>query len=412
MRRIAIVGAGQAGLQLALGLRAEGYEVTVVSARTAEEIRSGQVLSTQVMFGPALALERAAGLHLWEEQAPWIDGLDLCHAAEPGTPTLSFSAPFDGAAQSVDQRLKMAGWLELFEERGGRVEHRAVPADGLGPLAAEYDLTLVAAGRGGLAEVFTRDERHSPYEAPQRTLACVYLHGVTAPERHPDAVGPRMRVLATPGAGECIVMPALTLSGPCDILLWEATPGGPYDCWQDRPGAQALAKRSLELMRTYAPWEYERFAAAEPTDPQAVLFGSITPTVRHPVAEVGPGSYVLGMADTVVVNDPIAGQGANNAAHCAASYLRSITDHGDRPFDRPWMQRAFAAFWERARHASAFSNAMLAPPEHVAHALDAASRHAEVAHRFANVYVDPFDAPEWIMDADRTEAYLAAVGRP
>lgn len=34
MRRIAIVGAGQAGLQLALGLRERGYDVTVVAART------------------------------------------------------------------------------------------------------------------------------------------------------------------------------------------------------------------------------------------------------------------------------------------------------------------------------------------------------------------------------------------
>ncbi|MEV0265149.1 styrene monooxygenase/indole monooxygenase family protein [Streptomyces sp. NPDC050617] len=412
MRRIAIVGAGQAGLQLALGLRAEGYEVTVVSARTAEEIRAGRVLSTQVMFGPALALERAAGLNLWEEQAPRIDGLDLCFAAEPGIPSLSFSTSFDGAAQSVDQRMKMARWLELFEERGGRVEHRAVPADGLGALAAEYDLTLVAAGRGDLAEVFTRDERHSPFDAPRRVLACVYLHGVTPAERPADAVGPRMRVLTSRGAGECIVMPALTMSGPCDILLWEAAPGGPYDCWQDRPGAEALTGRSLELMRTHAPWEYERFAAAKPTDAQATLFGSITPTVRHPVAEVGPGSYVLGMADTVVVNDPIAGQGANNAAHCAASYLRSILDHGEQPFDRPWMQGAFAAFWERARHSSAFSNLMLEPPEYVARALDAASRHPEVAHRLAGVYVDPFDAPEWIMDPERTAAYLAAVGQP
>ena len=34
MRKILIVGAGQAGLQLALSLQAEGYDVTVMSART------------------------------------------------------------------------------------------------------------------------------------------------------------------------------------------------------------------------------------------------------------------------------------------------------------------------------------------------------------------------------------------
>ena len=34
MRKVLIVGAGQSGLQLALGLRAKDYDVTVMSART------------------------------------------------------------------------------------------------------------------------------------------------------------------------------------------------------------------------------------------------------------------------------------------------------------------------------------------------------------------------------------------
>jgi 2-polyprenyl-6-methoxyphenol hydroxylase-like FAD-dependent oxidoreductase len=48
MRKILIVGAGQAGLQLAHGLLlAGGYEVTVMSQRPAGEIRQGRVTSTQ-----------------------------------------------------------------------------------------------------------------------------------------------------------------------------------------------------------------------------------------------------------------------------------------------------------------------------------------------------------------------------
>ena len=38
-RRIAVVGAGPAGTALALGLVRQGYDVTLVSDRTAEEIR-------------------------------------------------------------------------------------------------------------------------------------------------------------------------------------------------------------------------------------------------------------------------------------------------------------------------------------------------------------------------------------
>ena len=39
MRRIAIVGAGQSGLQLGLGLLDTGYDVTMITNRTADEIR-------------------------------------------------------------------------------------------------------------------------------------------------------------------------------------------------------------------------------------------------------------------------------------------------------------------------------------------------------------------------------------
>ncbi|MFI5932327.1 FAD-dependent oxidoreductase [Actinoplanes sp. NPDC051494] len=63
--RVCVVGAGQAGLQFALGLLAEGFEVTVVSARTPGELRQGPPLSTQAMFHDALETERAYGLNLW-----------------------------------------------------------------------------------------------------------------------------------------------------------------------------------------------------------------------------------------------------------------------------------------------------------------------------------------------------------
>ena len=64
MRKILIIGAGQSGLQLALSLLADGYDVTIMSARTPEEIRYGRVMSTQVMHGPTLRLERELGLDL------------------------------------------------------------------------------------------------------------------------------------------------------------------------------------------------------------------------------------------------------------------------------------------------------------------------------------------------------------
>src|SRR3569833_4222224 len=156
MARILIVGAGQSGLQLALCLRREGYEVTMMSAQTPEELRRGRIKSTQCMFGPALAVERRHGLNQWEDQAPMITAQRGSLSAPPGTRALTFNGPWDEFSQSVDQRLKMAGWLELFEQEGGSVIYQGVTTSDLDGLAAigRYDLIIVAAGKGELVGMF------------------------------------------------------------------------------------------------------------------------------------------------------------------------------------------------------------------------------------------------------------------
>ncbi|MCC3769709.1 styrene monooxygenase/indole monooxygenase family protein [Streptomyces sp. UNOC14_S4] len=411
MRRIAIVGAGQAGLQLALGLREHGYDVTLHAARTPDEVRGGTVLSTQVMYGPAHALERAAGLALWEAGTPAMTSLRVTPTDPAGSPRRGFTAPFDEPAHSVDQRVKTARWLELFEERGGRTAYGTVGPEQLEGIAGAHDLTVVSSGRGPLSELFGRDERHSPYDRPQRTLATVYVHGATP---RPDADGPQLRATSLGGQGEFFALEGTTLDGPCGILLWEAVPGGPLDRWQDPsrpPSPDDVLGRGLDLLRTHAPWEYELCAGARPTDAGAALVGAVTPVVRHPVARVAPDVHVLGMADAVVVNDPVTGQGANSAARCADGYLRAILDHGEKPFDRTWMLRTFTAFWEHARHAVSLTNLLLGspPPEHVRRVLAAAEEHPEVAHRYANGFADPAGFWEWMLDAERCAAYVAAV---
>ena len=68
MRKIAIVGGGQSGLQLALRLLENNYKVTVVSTRTADQIFSGRVTSSQFMFHDSLQNERNLGINYWEKQ--------------------------------------------------------------------------------------------------------------------------------------------------------------------------------------------------------------------------------------------------------------------------------------------------------------------------------------------------------
>ncbi len=408
VRRIAIIGAGQAGLQLALGLQAADYEVTLLSDRSARQIREGGVTSTQLMFGPALALERAAGLNLWDDRAPVMDGVEMNQwdPTERAPRRARFTASYDGEVRSVDQRLKLSTWLELFEARGGRVRYGSVAPDEAPGIVARHDLTVVATGRGALSSLFARDETRSLYEGPQRAVAAFYAAGVTGRGEDSDAY---LRATGVPSVGDAIALQALTVNGPCDILLIEGKFGGPYDCWADRPNPSEGLRRAVELLRVYAPWEYERFTSAEPTDAQAALYGAVAPVVRSGVAALGEGQYVLGMADAVVVHDPLTGQGANNAARAAAEYLDAILKRGDLPYDEQWMRQTFEDYWQHARHVHAFTDLMLRQPqaEHVGRLLRAAFEHPEIAHRFVNGYADPAGYQDWLMDSGRADAYLA-----
>ncbi|MGW6912704.1 styrene monooxygenase/indole monooxygenase family protein [Kitasatospora sp. NPDC054939] len=407
MRRILIVGAGQAGLQLALGLQSHGYEVTVATDRSADEVRGGRVLSTQCMFEPALRTERALGLDLWAGRAPAIECIDLAVAAPQGPPAVRWSGRLDAPARSVDQRVKLAAWLDTFAERGGTVELGAVTVADLDRRAARHDLVLVAAGKGELSALFERDADRSPYAAPQRTLAVAYVHGL-APRPGAAAVGCNL----VPGAGEFFTIPALTTSGPCDIVLWETVPGGPLDVFDGVRDPAELLRRTLRLAREHVPWEYERAAGGvELTDAGATLAGRFAPTVRRPIGELPGGGTVLGLADTVVLNDPVTGQGANNAARAADLHLAAILEHGDKPFDRDFMQGVFDRYWAQVRVATTWTNAMLAPaPPHVLELIGAAERLPAVARRFANAFADPADLEEWFLDPAGSAAYLASAG--
>lgn len=411
MPRILIAGAGQCGLMLALGLQQRGHQVTLLTARTTTEIRGGNVTSTQCMFDQTLAMERSLGLHLWPGLEHQIHGIGVSVPGPDGARALDWLGPLERPAASIDQRMKFAAWLELFEERGGRVTvHHATVSD-LDQLSARYDLTIVAAGKGELTAMFERDPTRSPYDRPQRVLAVAYVHGLAPRPEHPDTKAVRMSLL--PGAGELFLIPALTLSGVCDILFIEAVPGGPLDCFVPGMTPGQRLETILALMREFAPWEAERAARVELTDQGATLLGSYAPMVCHPVAELPSGRLALGAGDVVVRADPITGQGSNNAARCAAAYLAEIDAAGDGPFDEVFMARAFVRYWDAVSTCTQWTNAMLAPPPpHVLDILGAAQAHPQVAARFAAGFNDPTTLAPWFLDAEGARAYLAGLSDP
>ncbi len=402
MKRIAIVGAGQSGLQLALGLLDAGYEVTLYSDRSAQEIHDGYVMSSQCMFDSALEIERNLKLNYWEEECPRVEGIAFTVPDGVGGKSLDWAARLDDYAQSVDQRVKIPRWMSEVEKRGGKLRVQAAGVEELEACTRSYDLVVVASGKGALGDVFQRDSTRSPYSEPQRVLALTYVRNL-----RPRRPYPAVCFNLIPNVGEYFVFPALTTTGTCEIMVFEGIPGGPMDCWADvKTPADHLA-RSRWILEKFLPWEAERSRDIELTDDHGVLTGRVTPVVRRPVGVLPSGQAVLGMADAVVLNDPITGQGSNNAARCAEIYLESILERGEKTADAEWMQQTFERYWTGyAQWVVDWTNLLLKPPGHVLKLLDCAGRIQAVGAAVVNGFDDPRTLFLWFMDPSEADNFV------
>lgn len=403
-RRITIVGGGQSGLQLGCGLLDHGYEVEIVQNRTAEDIRTGKVLSSQCMFDRALENERELGLNFWEKDCPTVDSINFVVPAPdaPSQKAIEWNGRLDRYAQAVDQRVKIPGWMAEFERRGGQLTIHEATIDDLEAYARASDLVIVAAGKGDIAKLFERDAEKSPYDKPQRALALTYVKGMVPRPGH-SAVCFNL----IPGVGEYFVFPSLTTSGPCEIMVLEGIPGGPMDCWKDVRNPEEHLAKSKWILDTFLPWEAERCRNIELTDDNGILSGAFAPTVRKPIGRLPSGAIVLGMADAVCLNDPITGQGSNNASKAAKAYMEAILAHGDRPYDAAFMQATFDKYWAYAQYVVGWTNALLQPPPpHVLQIMGSAQAYPELARRIANGFDNPVDLFPWFAVPEEADAYL------
>ena len=357
MRSITIIGAGQSGLQLGIGLLRNGCDVTVVTDRSRQEVETGRILSSQCMFDQALQYERDLELNLWDEACPKIDGIGLAIVGPDGTRAIDWAARLDAPAQSVDQRVKMPVWMDEFEGQGGKLLSMYASLDDLEDLAGNSDLVVVASGKGEIGRMFQRDDEKSTFDTPMRALALTYVTNMVPRE---DFSAVCFNII--PGVGEYFVFPALTTNGPCEIMVFEGIPDGPMDCWADvKTPDQHLAK-SKEILEQFLPWEAERCQDIQLTDDNGILAGRFPPVIRKPVGRLPSGGAVLGMADAVCLNDPITGQGSNNASKSASVYMDSIIARDSGAFDEEWMQQTFDSYWESAQFVTRWTNSLLTPP--------------------------------------------------
>jgi len=299
--------------------------------------------------------------------------------------------------------MKVPALLEAIERLGGKVVVRCATGGDVEDLAADHDLVVVSTGRGGLASLFDIDPEHSPYSNPQRVAALTYLRGVS-----PDPHGPTLRYYSVEGVGECFTGPGLTLDGPCDIFVVEGAPDGPLDCWDDVVSPDDHLARLREALAAYFPTEAQRISEAVLADDKAVLRGRITPVVRRPVGTLPSGAHVLGMADVVVLNDPVTSQGSNTAIKSASSYLEAITAH-QGPFDPGWMQQTFDNFWRGwAQWVTAWTNSWLQPASpHQRQVIEAAADHPAMAARCLAGFDDARLFSPWWFDPEAADAFVS-----
>jgi flavin reductase (DIM6/NTAB) family NADH-FMN oxidoreductase RutF len=414
MRKIAIIGAGESGAQLALGLQREGYAVTLFSDRSAAQIRTGKVMSSQCMFGTALATEEQlspALSGLYENGAvPAINGISMRVAGESPEASTRWRASLDSPARSIDQRIKSAAWIEAFISGGGDFRIEKVSARMLEELTRDYELVVVSTGKGELGQVFPRDKSKSPFDRPQRVLALNYVTAGNQSPAEPQDSTDSIRMSIAPGVGEFFTFPGLTVSGPCQMMVFEGVVGGPMDCWTDITTPQDQLERSLEILSEYFPHESENFVGASLTDEGATLLGRITPTVRSAVGQLANGGLVFGLGDAVVLNDPLTGQGSNNATMAARYYLDAILRRGNESFDQAWMERSFDEFWRGwGQWAVAWTNDMLKPRrEHQLAIFSDAPEHPALAASVVNGFEDPRTFFPWWFDSAAATEFVQA----
>jgi hypothetical protein len=290
-----------------------------------------------------------------------------------------------------------------FQRQGGELVFKDAGIDELEACTRSHDLTLVASGKGEISKLFARDAHKSRFDAPQRALALTYVKGM-----RPAEPFSRVSFNLIPGVGEYFVFPALTTSGPCEIMVFEGVPGGPMDCWADVKTPQEHLARSKWVLDTFVPWEAERCRDIQLTDDNGTLAGRFAPTVRKPVATLPSGRKVLGLADVVVLNDPITGQGSNNAAKCADVYLKSIVARGEGAGDAAWMQQTFDRYWfGYSQWVTQWTNMLLMPPpDHVLKLLGTAGAVPPLASAIANGFDDPRTFFPWFADPVEADRYI------
>jgi styrene monooxygenase len=356
-KRIAIVGAGAAGLHLGLYLLARGVDVTIHTDRRPEDYPKQRLLNTVAHHSITIARENELGVNHW----PTDQFGYYCHYHHfGGEQPIFFRGDFKSASRAVDYRVYLPRLMQDFAARGGRIEYAELKADDVGRVAAAADLVVVCTGKGPLGQMFPHDAAHSPFGRPQRML-CVGLYQGVAEEATRSVT-----LSVSPGQGELVDIPTLTFGGMAHALLMENVPGGDMEVlanlrYEDKP--RAFLDTVLEKLEIHHPTVYRRIDRKTfdlCNGANDLLQGGVTPTVRHSHVALGDGKLAIALGDVQAVVDPLCGQGANIASHAAFVLGEEIVRQP--VFDERFCEIVDAKRRDRILGATRWTNMFLQPP--------------------------------------------------
>lgn len=401
-KKITIIGARQAGLALGIGLQQYGYSTSIVTSRDWRDVSKGIEPNPGYAFSTALDFARRLGINYWESRCPQVTavslGVQMGATAKP-----SWTGRLGAYAQALDQRLTLPHWMQEYERLGGKLILGSIDRTSLENYAAEADLTIIGAGRRAIAEIFPISESARSPSCERRIIMTAHVLGrVARPGPH------TLKIRVLPGLGEYATLPALTSSGPCDLIIMQAIPGSALDSYRQVQSPSGRITACQELLETFVPDEAERCRQIQPVDGGTVVVEDLIPQVRQPVGRLSSGRPVLALGDAAVLIGPLMGLGASGALRSAEVYLDSIIEHGDSDYDEPWMQEAFNRHWRSYGRWARQLAAVVAQPN--SSRLQRIFHHASTVQTLADDLArgldDPGSMSPWLFDDAEATRYL------
>ncbi|RNF31168.1 hypothetical protein NM04_08620 [Massilia aurea] len=411
MKKIAIVGAGQAGLQLGFELLSHGCEVTLYTDRSSQEVLNGPTGPIAIQFHPRTVIEHELGLDFWfTYDGARIDATVMKLFSPDGEKVLEAGAMLSSPAQAIDLRLKYATWLMEFPRRGGAVVVGPADLALLEQAAATHDAVFVTTGNNTFQELFPRDPERSELDRPYRHLTLFFAKNCVM---DPD-VDPAIHVNglnSIVGVGECLFYNFLDRDlTKTWVLLFEGVPGGPLDLLGHGGSVLAQFEQVRNYLKDACPQVHAMIASAELVEHETMQ-GAITPTVRRAVGRLPSGKVAMALGDALVSYDPMTAQGLNAASRSAHHIAQAILAAPDAVFDAQWIDAVFLDYWKTARHAFHLTRDFVTQLQpHQQLALYAASVIPEIASDVFDNAGEMEKIYAWFSDADATMAYLKEKG--